>query len=390
MLRDLVAGTDGVYRPIFLTYNSRLSPLVSGNLLGSQLLGPLLAGDIRGEPAQGDPESGRFSFVNSFGFSMGGLVERALSCFVPEIIDMVSLASPHHGALQRVVSFVEGVAGTATAGQLDIREVFRQWSPGTVALLDYEDGTGEGNPTLFLMNERMPCTVPERTLGLIGGTQSGILDDLVFIGETPNDKVIPLRSAHAEMLSGHTVPVVAGVGSEELRKTDKRFNHLEVGTITERISDFADTDIFPVLSDWTVARVERFEFVPKDPAPDEAVQVEAEVTVAYNVPHGDTTGVTLLLYVQDGNGAWRIADGADPETLEAEGVVEIFGNSIDPGKNDPLRLRASTTLPIPDPEEPETQTRDVRIVVFSVTKGETTVPPEPEGNFGLPGASDDG
>jgi len=384
MLEDLIAGTEGVYRPIFLTYNSRLSPLVSGNLLGETLLGPLLAGGIRGQPAPGDPDSGRFSVVNSFGFSMGGLVERALSCFVPDIADMVSLGSPHHGALQRVVSVAEAVAGTVMAGQLDIREVFREWSPGTVALLDYEDGTGEGNPTLFLMNERMPCTVPKRTLGLIGGTESGILDDLVFVGETPNDKVVPLRSAHAEeKRSGTTVLVVAGL-VEDLRKRQQPFNHLDVGTIEQPISAFAAAEIFPVLSDWTVALLERFEFLPEDPEPDEPVRVEAEVTVSYNVPHGNTTGVTLLLYVQDGNGDWRIEDGADPATRQAEGVVSISGNSIDPGKG-PVPLRASTELPVPDPEKPETLTQDVQIVVFPVTNGETTVPPEPEANFELPG-----
>ncbi len=61
--------------------------------------------------------------------------------------------------------------------------------------------------------------------------------------------------------------------------------------------------------------------------------------------------------------------------------MPVSGNSKD-SPPDPLSVNAE--IPVPDPEKPETQIVDIRLLVFRLAPGDTTAPAQPEASFGLP------
>ena len=385
IIEDLVAGTNGVYRPVFLTYNTRMRITQSGEHLAFDVLGKFLQKKIAGLPAPGEPDSGGFDRVDAFGFSMGGLVARTYACSSRRHVqNMVSLAGPHHGGLQQLTTFVEILFFAARLKFrsllfVDLRELLEEWSPGTADLLDYDDRTGEGNLTLWMINEFTKCATPRAKIGLIAGTAGGAVGQLVT-GEAVNDLIVGRSSAWARRKSGHSVTALQGRIADV---TDESFDHLNVGKDSQPISVFAKTKIFPSLTDWTVSRlVEPVKDVPATET--EPRTVSATVAVEYNVPKKEITHVSLLLYVQDGNDVWRIAAGADPESLIPTEPKEITGNSMDVTNPDDKILEVTATLPEVVPGDPTTEVQSIQIAVFRATSESEPAPPEPEGNFGLP------
>lgn len=384
MIEDLVAGTDGVYRPVFLTYNSRMSILQSGNLLGHAIFARIQGGGLRGLPPHDDETKGRFEVANSFGFSMGGLVVRTLACAVGQSENMVTLATPHHGALQALVTAIEVARAAAALKYWPLRFfqprlLLSLWSPGTADLLDYEDVTGVGNPRLHAVNRPGSCASPGDRMNVIGGTDGGLVG-LLTVGELPNDKVVPLRSAHASSRSGRTVPALAPHIAE---RHQHRFSHTNVGEEVP-ISEFAGTDIFPVLSDWVVGTIVRKATLPPvSTGGPERFEVEAEI--AYNVPHGKITGVALVIYRQDGNDEWHIEYGADPDSFEVTEAVSVSGNSLESNdKDERMKLIGKFDIPVRVAGRPETETKKVQILLPTITDEDREVPEEPQGDFGLP------
>lgn len=162
--------------------------------------------------------------------------------------NMVTLGSPHHGALQLLR--LATLLGLGFQGLL-VEEILEDWSPGTLDLLDYDGTLGCGltrNTTLCELN-RNPRSTPNGRLSLIGGTKPDVFGvsglGRLLVGPMSNDGVVPLSSAQ-----GRSTVFRIPVGP--LRKGerfDEPFDHLNAGTEGQRISDFAQRDIFPFLSD---------------------------------------------------------------------------------------------------------------------------------------------
>jgi len=290
----------------------------------------------------------------------------------------------HHGGLQRFVNFVELAIQAASLEYpilrfVDARFLLFLWSPGTFDLLDYNDnGIGLDNPDLLYLNTQEWCSAPQRGLQLIAGSDSLPPLGFLVVGESPNDAVVPARSAHAQTLTGLTVPVLRG---SVLNPAPTEFyNHLHVGTPSQSISLFAQRDILPVLSDWVVSTVTAFTVNNPTNVPG---SVNASIQVDYNVPHGDITGVVPVLYFKNGNGEWHIAFGADDVTHNPTAAVDISKNSK--ALATPLTVRAQAAIPVPNPQDPTTLVLDMRLALISLGPNFPTVPADPTAlQFGLP------
>ncbi|HMA67715.1 MAG TPA: carboxypeptidase regulatory-like domain-containing protein, partial [Desulfosalsimonadaceae bacterium] len=80
LLQDLVNHNSGVYRPVFVSHNSRASMVDIGADLAKELHGKYLnqPGKIKGLPADpNDEDSGTFPYVNTLGYSFGGVISRS-------------------------------------------------------------------------------------------------------------------------------------------------------------------------------------------------------------------------------------------------------------------------------------------------------------------------
>jgi len=364
ILEDLVSGTNGVYRPIFVTYNSRMSIAESGEAIAQKLdalYPPLLAGGLDpwalpGEFEKNRPES--FEVWDSFGFSMGGLVEREFQARsvrgdwlgstgdpskVGRVQNMVTMGTPHHGALQllRLVTLL----GLGFQG-LFIEEILERWSPGTLDLLDYDGTLGCGvarNATLCALNAN-PRSTPNGRLSLIGGTKPDVLGvtglGRLLVGPMTNDGVVPLSSAQ-----GRSTVFRIPIGP--LRKGerfDEPFDHLNAGTESngnQRISEFAQRDIFPFLSDHYVVSQLSLP-LPACPAEDTQGHFVMDMNVDFNANLGSLKGMALVLYAKDSSDHWKIVAGADPESGAFTATDQTTsGNSR---SSQPLHLSINTTF----------------------------------------------
>jgi len=365
ILEDLISGTNGVYRPIFVTYNSRMSIAQSGGLIATKLDGlypPLLATGLDlwalpGEYEKNRPES--FEVWDSFGFSMGGLVERVFQAKsvrgdwlgstgdpnkVGRVQNMVTMGTPHHGALQllRLATLI----GLGFQGLL-VEEILETWSPGTLDLLDYAFCGTARNKTLCELNDN-PRSTPNGKLSLIGGTKPDMFGVAglghFLVGPMTNDGVVPLSSAQ-----GRSTVFRIPVGP--LRKGEtfaNRFDHMNAGTErdeNQRISTFAGAEIFPFLSDHYVASVVRRPSVPVCPDESTVGRFELDVDLDFNANQGSVTGATFVVYAQNHAGEWRIVWGADPTSHEFDdNLKSLGGNSRARGGPETLSVRPS--LPI--------------------------------------------
>jgi len=421
MMLDLARATNGVYRPVFVTYNPRMGLEAIGSKI-RQEVEEGLSGDLRGEPADPtDPETaGRFPYFDSFGFSMGGLSERAYqSQHAPQgsINAMVTMGSPHHGGLQ-----VVRMLGAALLPGLDA--LLGAWSPGTADLLDYSDSLCRvepllsGNDTMCRMN-RDPGSAPDQRLSLIAGVNStrlselypdfsdavpdpkefeeglealqqasldpdleevepGLLDELAsrgfaLTGSLESDGVVPVWSAHAR--TGPWGEIVPALSHVVAKKPSKRFfDHFNAGKDGQRIDDYVDDDILPILSDWIVSRAEG---PPQVEPPGSGTQGSffQRFQVEFNVHHESVTHVLPVLYgqyLEDGNPKWKILSGVvdsegKPDTNLAK---EIKGNSRSDGAVD---------LDFDVEIDPATwsEIRWYQPLVVRLGRSTLTVPPEP-------------
>jgi hypothetical protein len=253
----------------------------------AELFGP----DFDRRPIDDKQSPKQFGTFDSFGFSMGGLVARTYQLFSlyldprpREIVDgepqgprtgrlahMVSLGTPHHGALQFTRLVVSPTASVVSGIQLE--QLLRRWSPGTADLLDYSDSPvrrvdceNSGNPALCNLNEDS-SSAPIVETGLIAGTKSTLrlangidLDlglEVLAVSGVESDAIVPVSSAHGESTLARRV-----VQALRKRKTFREnFDHLHVGTDAtaqgegdQRVSLFADRVILPTLRDHWVIR----------------------------------------------------------------------------------------------------------------------------------------
>jgi hypothetical protein len=387
MLRDLVAMTNAVYRPIWLTYNTRLGIVPNGETLAAALRDRypdpsstgLLGPDFDRRPIDATQSPKQFGTFDSFGFSMGGLVARTyqLGSFFADppptefvggdpqgrLAHMVAMATPHHGALQLLRIVVSGTDSLVL--KLQLEQLLSLWSPGTVDLLDYVDDDRiscdfSGNPSLCLLNLDLR-SAPIVETGLIAGTKStqrlasSIDLDLgvLAVPGVPSDSVVPVSSAHGEStIDRRLVPAL-----RKRKTTTQVFDHLHAGTDAsaqgegnQRISEFADTDILPTLRDHWVIRERGLVadepifgpglVVDRCPTPTEPGRIRADFSFDWKATRGELTGLALVTYVEDEAGQWSILHGADPRTgaLDSELLLVVEGNSISiPRENTPDR-----------------------------------------------------
>jgi hypothetical protein len=353
ILRDLLAGTKGVYRPIFVTYNSRHDIMQNaeaiGNLLNSTYpVDPSAFVEHFAPPGVLSPPAA-FLPWDAFAFSMGGLVARSYQATSTQggalqalgapigstapIQNMVTLGSPHHGALDLLDP--TAVLNKIAKGLIGFR------SPGTTDLLSYQDDLPcekTFNPFLCNLNNNV-TTVPNGRLNLIGGDATLLkvfkenaisaadLEISKYVS-TPNDLIVPLKSALGVRIdNGQSIPAL-----QRFTGYSFAFDHFHAGETTDydvqRIAPYMGTAIFPYLTD---AFVVASSTNPVETCPNPSIGpglVHWEVTIDYNTNNGDLTAATLVAFVQHSDDTWSIVAGADPNTLLFDHPTSISGNSV--------------------------------------------------------------
>lgn len=374
IVSDLVESTNAIYRPIWLTYNSRLGIDKNGQRLVRALREQFPEGTPE-EPLVTDAFAPPGAFTNpkafrtfdSYGFSMGGLMNRSFQLgsyysdppiSIPgdsgrrgRIQRMIAMGSPHHGALQ-VLRLAVSVA-SSVAYRLPIETLLNIWSPGTADLLDYVDDDAvpcalSGNPTLCALNNDRRSS-PHVVASLIAGTKStrrladGIDLDLGYLVDPfqKSDSVVPVSSAHGEStFDRRVVPALT-----RRRTSEQVFDHFRAGTDAtaqgegnQRITAFVGEDILPVLQDhWVVRETGLVENQPLAPGVrivdcptlTQRGLIEADFFFDYKAANGGLTGIALVSYAEDQNGSWQIISGADPSSLElySTTLLPVDGNS---------------------------------------------------------------
>ena len=404
MLQDVINSTNAIYRPIWLTYNSRESLAANGQAFAAKIRSmyengteadPLFPDPFKSPPNEfQNPKV--FGTFDSFGFSMGGLLgrsyQRASFYFdsAPKLPGdeerrgrlnrMVAMGTPHHGALQALRAYSAGI-GFALEAPIEL--LLSIWSPGTHQLLDYLDADGipcpvSGNWFLCELN-RDPRSGPNKEASLIAGTKSvhglgSVLFDMgiIAVPSATSDGVVPLSSAHGEStLSRRLVPALHG-----RKKFQEAFDHLNAGKDAtsegegdQRIQRFIESDILPTLQDhWVVRRrsldEDAIPVLVECPTSEAEGRIQADIAFDFKADNGGLTGIALVTYAEDPQGEWHIIHGADPSSLELNSntLLTTQGNSKD-------TLNPDDELVISFDEKIEAGVDAQRIVTLVATTG---------------------
>ncbi len=413
ILKDLVSASNGVYRPVFISYNTAAHIDASG-LLTAQKLHPDGLGRyivFKGIPA--DPNSatsGQFTHVDTFGFSMGGLISRYYAHFTGGYVkNMLMLATPNHGTLLPLLDILGGFGRTA------LTYIVKLVNPAIGDLLDYPDNAAEGftvNPKLaFLNSTGLP---PTGDISLWAGTDFNAYPPLglaLFGVYGDNDSIVPVRSVFCR-------PTADPQGSSSLLevKGDSAkyeyihpFTHENIGTASYPISNFEE-EIRRGLSDWLVCRlwdspetplVDNYQLLPTATQDGE---VRAMVTLEYNVwddydgrAKRDIDRAVIVIYYKDALGEWHIAEsagnqnGADPDgnvnddvDIPIEKTSKLKENPDDKKISAIATLYANPTFGEPG-YIPRNDVKEVRVAVIPLRPGQKTVPKDPTSViFGVP------
>ncbi len=398
LLRDLVDHNCGVYRPVFVSHNSRASMVNIGSDLARQLHGKYLnhPGKIKGLPADpGDDDSGSFPYINTLGYSFGGIVSRSYQAHGQAVRNMNIIASPNHGTLGIIKYLQTNNLLPERYLTSEVIDLLMHFSPGTADLLAYDDKkpcAATENPRLCMLNKH-PDALPGQGMSLIAGTESSWWSDMVLDGE--NDGIVPVSSVFCYTSRPDD-------GEASLFPADKienrstygfsHFNFSKEGFFMRDHPDLRD-EIFMGLSDWVVSSQEDDPSTPytdnETRLPDEENKgyARSRVEVQYNCYNRDIDRVVLIIYYQDGLGNWQIADssdnGADPAgELRNEKVETVAtGNSFYQGES---ILTASCQFPEVNPDDPDTQVLDVKYLVIRLKPGQEIVSTEPDAHFSIP------
>ncbi|MGV8075116.1 MAG: carboxypeptidase regulatory-like domain-containing protein [Syntrophobacteraceae bacterium] len=399
ILEDLVNNSNGVYRPVFVSHNSRASMVDIGRDLANQLHGDYLnqPGQIKGLPADPqDPASGNFPYIGTFGFCMGGLISRAYQAYGGCVQDMVLAAIPNHGTFG-LVHFLKKTGGLPLWMTTDM---LLENSPGTADLLGYDDLWPcwlSENPRLCALN-RNPQSFALKKSGLIAGTGGNDWSNAFF--SELNDIIVPVSSVFCSTSDPND-------GEASLFPEDKvglgalyDFNHFNFGTLEYDINGHPQLrkDMFSMLSDWTVSKkVDN----PATPMPYNDNEVKLPeigqqgyarfyVKVEYNCHAKDFDKVVLVVYAKNSDGEWRIVEGdngAYPDgSVNLDKVEMVYGNSADAesGKA-PKFLSAAVEFPNVVVGVPNTYVLDVTARLIMLKPDQFTVPTRPEtANFSIP------
>jgi uncharacterized protein YkwD len=367
IVEDLVNATNGVYRPMFATHNSRAG-IVS---IGNDLVNRYESLNIKGLPAETGKEPD-FPYFDTFGFSMGGLISRCIQSNSGEVHNMVIVGTPNHGthSALRYFDYIPVVS--------DLKAIIASYSPGTKDLFPYDDEAWlallSGNPTLYNLNRSSSCA-PQADMTLMAGTD-GVLDSPYLLGE--NDKAVPVDSVFCRTSNQNDgdkswLEVNPPAHKYEYKQA---FNHFDFGGELYRIRDHQEVEasIVQGLSDWVVGKVIDSNVIKYDD--DYTIQyVEASVEIEYNVIGRDFDRVALVIYGQDGALNWHVCGGYASPAGNITYADEIRNNSADV---EPLRISTSHLFGANE------AIWRVIIELVPLKPGQTTVPLEPNGNFGMP------
>ena len=413
ILKDLVNASNGVYRPVFISYNTAAhidaSGLLSARKLHPKGLGSYIA--FKGVPADPDSEtSGQFPHVDTFGFSMGGLISRFYSHFTGGYVkNMLMLATPNHGTLLPILDILGEFGRTA------LIHVIKLVNPAIGDLLDYPDNTPEGfaiNPKLAFLNwAGLP---PTGDISLWAGTDFNAYPPLglaLFGVYGDNDSIVPVTSVYCRPTAD-----LQGNGSLlEVKSNSKKyeylhpFTHENVGTSIFPISNFEE-EIRRGLSDWVVCRRWESTETPLSdnyqllPTATQDGEVRAMVTLEYNVWDGydgrtarDIDRAVVVIYYKDALGEWHIAEsdtnqnGADPQGNVNDNVdFKMSKTSKDETDPDKKKVSAIAILKAnPAFGEsgyiPGNDVKEVRVSFIPLKPGQKTVSRDPtSATFGVP------
>jgi hypothetical protein len=391
IVQDLVNATNGVYRPMFITHNSRAGMTSIGNDLAYKL-DPY---KIKGTPnEQGNETSGVFPFFDAFGFSMGGLIARDYQARTGQVHNMVLAGTPNHGTLNLINYLLELYMLKGPIG------LIKGWSPCTEDLIDYNDRdsfSGSTNPRLCLLNQNSAST-PSDDMTLIAGTDSSKTVGLLL--PKPNDSVVPVDSVfcRTSYLGDDLKSLLNIQRPNEKYEYTFGFNHDNFGGEDFKIEDNPELEkaIIHGLSDWSVSKLfsQRVEMYPQSTAIEYA---EFEVDVEFNtfepndqdIRHNrdvrDRNRILLVIYGKDRSGGWHIASTYTDDEGKITFSESIEGNSIEKRPVEPLRLSCNASF---DKED------DIIQICFSVVPVKRDpdtleytpekVPATPGGNFGIP------
>ena len=397
LLLDLVALTDGVYQPVFASYNSRASINATGADIASTLA-PMFgqSGSIRGNSDPYSTNNGVFPYVDTFGFSMGGLVSRTYQLNSGMVHNMVIVGTPNHGAFGFVNSLVLPLWAAA--------EPVKLISPGTEDLLGYNDNLPCwlcGNPRLCELNRDPLCNMPREKMTLIAGTAG----TLGFYGDggypDANDGVVPVSSV---LCTGSCTPqeyqddpTWSLFPSQNISQTNFTgtwefpFTHVGSGEFGDGYTignnPPLQADILQGLSDWTVAKLNpttannNNPYAITYPTTNSQGSAYCSVLVDFNCHGTDINRVALVIYAQDVTGNWSIAAGNGVLTNGAvSGATAVSGTS---NISDQVQLTASCVFPVIDPDNPSTDITNVQAEVVPLYPGQTTVSTSPYSTYGF-------
>jgi DNA-binding beta-propeller fold protein YncE len=396
IIDDLVKATNGVYRPVFLTYNTRCGIEDIGNEVARRVHGP--GSDLfKGLPVAGrEDTTGRFPFYDTFGFSMGGLISRTYQAQSKRANGMLIVGTPNHGTygvINRMLSIPELVVPIREVLALvcDSPMCLSILSPGTADLLYYDDAAPEwtsGNPSLHALN-RNPKSVGNAKTTLIAGTDSSAYFYLPgFLLSEPNDSVVPadsvfcFKSNATDRTAGSSLLSYRGLEINDCIYTDQgckdetyHFSHFNFGTKEFNLS-LIIADVLKSFSDWTIAKSKYFSY--NNPLENTSGMARVSVGVQYNTSRRDIDRVVLVIYTRDKAGVWHIYsqgdNGADVSgNINADKAKQISGVSLEE-----LLLEASCCFPYPDDVEA------VDACLYNLRPGQRKVPLTPEPKFSFP------
>ena len=419
MLEDLVAATNGVYRPIFISYNTEAKISSIGMSLAEKFYGDYLNknNNIKGLPTDpNDPDSGTFPYVDTFGFSMGGLVSRVFAYGNPisRVHNMIMIGTPNHGTFFCLRY---------------LKDYIKLINVGASDQIDYDDSTPEGllqNPFLFGLNLPItaPFITPQGDISLFAGTDKSAwmgFFNAFMENDEDHDSFVPLRSVFCRPTKATTE---SGLSLLQVRKNTnpkeytpikfeikKDFNHDNLGSKLKQkqIAAFI-AEISRGLSDWVVEKEfneysSDNEFLP--PTENNMGYAKYKVKVEYNVwdgsggrPAREIDRVVLVVYHKDGNGDWHISqpnggeNGADTEgnVIDSK-VLSINGNSNRLSTFDKILNATINFDPNPKKDasgyDPEKDIVEVVPLVIALKPGKMTVPLDPtKVNFRVPKANE--
>jgi hypothetical protein len=328
--------------------------------------------DIRGLPGSTGADAGKFPYMDTFGFSMGGLISRTFQTKHGKVHNMVIVGTPNHGTH----SIFEQLDELST---FPLVEIVKINSPGTADLFPYNDTVPyawlSNNPRLYRLNLSPKC-IPLADMTLIAGTK-GVLEPPYLLGE--NDKIVPVDSVfcRTSKLSDGDASLLKVNSMKTKYEVEDEFDHLEFGDSTFRISENTKVKdaIIRGLSDWVVGRTLSANVIPFNDY--YTIQFgEIEVEVQYNVMGRDIDRVALVIYGQDGSYKWHVFGTYADATGKITYSEPIAGNSA--GRNPALKLYTNHLFQ---------ESQGIWNVVFELIPlkpGQETVALEPSANFELP------